>query len=142
MVVAPDEIRACCHQLEQSCSASSPAGNTWTPDRQVCSFTLMSMCCLYTHTKVFGRSQRKCGINVGNLSEFCRACLLERKTSFLIKSNHPTITAVMCLAALCDTDEHGVLLMAFHMKPDRSFPMLLRVVLGCMSATSNDSHGC
>ena len=35
VVATRDKTRACCHQLVQSCSALSPEGYTWTPDRCV-----------------------------------------------------------------------------------------------------------
>lgn len=46
-----------------------------------------------------------------------------RKKHFLIKSNHPTTMAVMCLVTLCDADERGSLLITFHMEPDRLFSL-------------------
>lgn len=41
----------CCHQLEACCSASSPAGSTWTGE-QVCSFRIMT----YASSQRFGHT--------------------------------------------------------------------------------------
>lgn len=41
----------CCHQLEACCSASSPAGSTWTQE-QVCSTSLMT----YASSQKFGHT--------------------------------------------------------------------------------------
>lgn len=38
---------------------------------------------------------------------------------FLIKSSLPAATTVMCLATLCETDEHGGLPITFHIKSGR-----------------------
>lgn len=104
------------------------------PNRQVCLFILMSMCFLCTRTHIHTNKQThrylvgqssmlliKGEINVGNMSEFCRGCLLLTKTNFLIKSNPPTSKGVMCLV----TDEHGSSLIPFHMGPGRPCPTLL-----------------
>lgn len=83
-MVAPDETTTCCHQLEQSSSAESPAGTPGSKQTGV----LIRACIVHKRTDMSLEGHMTRGITRGNVSAVYRGGVCSQTNAgFLIKEH-------------------------------------------------------